>query len=239
MRTFGLLLGLAFVDLGIAGLMVSRGDRGIALLFMLLAVVTAGFALASISSVRRSPRGRLETVEPRYAQFLGAVGAIAILGAAAYVAAITTSPRAPRTAPAPVEAKPRAVTAAAPRPAPRRAYVASNLLYKCEDASGAHSFQSQPCAAGSRQVWAREVTPEPEPMPSQRVRLRGPREPSPPATSSGGGWSAYESANSTGERSAACRAARSADAAYRRRPLSQITHAGLRHHGDAIQRACY
>jgi hypothetical protein len=239
MRTFGLLLGLAFVDLGIAGFMASRGDRGIALLFMLLAVVTAGFALASVSSVRRNPRGRLEAVEPPFAKVLGFAGAVAILGAAAYVATVTTSPRGPKVAPVPAEARPRAVATPAPRPVPRRVPVATNLLYKCEDASGAHSFQSQPCAAGSRQVWAREVTPEPEPTPAQRARLRRERQWAPPATSSGGGWSAYEQDDSTGERSAACRSARAADAAYRRRPLSQVTHEGLRRHGDAIQRACY
>jgi hypothetical protein len=40
------------------------------------------------------------------------------------------------------------------------------------------------------------------------------------------------------EDSVACQAARDADSRYRRQPLSQVTHDGLRRHGDAIRNAC-
>ncbi|WP_339828053.1 DUF4124 domain-containing protein [uncultured Arenimonas sp.] len=40
---------------------------------------------------------------------------------------------------------------------------AAESLYKCTDAKGAISIQSEPCPAGSTQVWKRDATPEPAP----------------------------------------------------------------------------
>ena len=237
MKSFGLLMGLAFADLVVAGIMVARGERGIGLLFLVLAVATAGFALFSGSSLQRDARGRLQPAEPPFANFLGAVGAVAILGAAAYVATITTRPAPPKSkaearSPAPAQ---RASAWTPPPSQPRPAQRAPGLLYKCEDVRGHASFQSQPCAPGSRQVWARPVTPEPEPPPGRRPRQYNDRGQgtSLPAYS----WN-QSPPSASGERSAACQAARTADAAYRRRPLSQVTHDGLRRHGDAIRNAC-
>lgn len=43
----------------------------------------------------------------------------------------------------------------------------AEALYKCTDAAGAVSIQSNPCPKGSTQVWKREATPDPEPTPEQ------------------------------------------------------------------------
>jgi hypothetical protein len=40
-------------------------------------------------------------------------------------------------------------------------------LYKCTDAGGAVSIQSEPCAKGSTQVWKRDAAPEPGPTPEE------------------------------------------------------------------------
>ncbi|HEY9142739.1 MAG TPA: DUF4124 domain-containing protein [Arenimonas sp.] len=40
---------------------------------------------------------------------------------------------------------------------------AAESLYKCTDAKGAVSILSEPCPAGSTQVWKRDATPEPAP----------------------------------------------------------------------------
>ncbi|KAA2283964.1 hypothetical protein [Arenimonas fontis] len=40
-------------------------------------------------------------------------------------------------------------------------------LYKCEGEKGAVSIQHEPCPRGTRQVWKREVRPEPEPGPEE------------------------------------------------------------------------
>lgn len=40
-------------------------------------------------------------------------------------------------------------------------------LYKCTDAAGAVSIQSDPCPKGSTQVWKRDSTPDPGPTPEQ------------------------------------------------------------------------
>jgi hypothetical protein len=40
-------------------------------------------------------------------------------------------------------------------------------LFKCVDAAGVTSIQSEPCAKGSTVVWRRDATPEPEPTPDQ------------------------------------------------------------------------
>lgn len=44
---------------------------------------------------------------------------------------------------------------------------AAEALYKCSDAKGAVSIQSEPCAKGSTQVWKREATPDPAPSPEE------------------------------------------------------------------------
>ena len=109
-------------------------------------------------------------------------------------------------------------------------------LHKCVDARGHASYQSQPCAEGQRQAWAREVRPEAEPPRPASPRPAAPRRdrvvaPG-PARRSGGSQPPEAGAG------AACRAARAADAAYRRRPLAQIRHAELRRLGDEIHRHC-
>lgn len=43
----------------------------------------------------------------------------------------------------------------------------AEALYKCTDAQGAVSIQSEPCAKGSTQVWKREATPDPAPSPEE------------------------------------------------------------------------
>ncbi len=40
-------------------------------------------------------------------------------------------------------------------------------LFKCVDAAGVTSIQSEPCARGSTVVWRRNATPEPRPTPDQ------------------------------------------------------------------------
>ncbi|GGA66305.1 hypothetical protein GCM10011521_00490 [Arenimonas soli] len=40
---------------------------------------------------------------------------------------------------------------------------AAESLFKCTDAQGAVSILSEPCPAGSTQVWKRDATPEPGP----------------------------------------------------------------------------
>ena len=110
-------------------------------------------------------------------------------------------------------------------------------LHKCVDARGHASYQSQPCAEGQRRAWAREVTPEVEPVrpaaarPAAPVRARAAAPGSPRGLGGGRPPPAAEA-------DAACRAARAADAAYRRRPLAQIRHAELRRLGDEIHRHC-
>ena len=235
MKSFGLLLGLAFVDLAVAGAMVGRGERGVALLFLVMAVLTAAFALFAKPELRRDPRGRLQPVDPPFARVLGVAGAVAILGAAAYVALSTGRPLVEQV---PRSAKPVPVVAPAEPPAPRarpRRAPAGNWMYKCVDASGHTSFQSAPCPAGSRQEWRRPVTPEREPVRTARIRHSAP--------STSRSTPAYVSPGWTSQRvrkedSVACQAARDADSRYRRQPLSQVTHDGLRRHGDAIRNAC-
>lgn len=44
---------------------------------------------------------------------------------------------------------------------------AAESLYRCEGEKGEVSIQSDPCPRGMRQVWKREVTPDPEPSPEE------------------------------------------------------------------------
>jgi phytoene dehydrogenase-like protein len=44
---------------------------------------------------------------------------------------------------------------------------AAEALYKCNDAKGAVSIQSEPCPKGSTEVWKREATPDPSPSPEE------------------------------------------------------------------------
>lgn len=119
---------------------------------------------------------------------------------------------------------------ALPALAPPSAAVA---LHKCVDARGQASYQSQPCAPGQAQAWVREVEPEAAPA-RPAAPAAAPARPRPaPAVRRGAARPA-----GSGDAQAACRAARAADAAYRRRPLSQIRHAELRRLGDEIYRLC-
>ena len=234
MKSFGWLLVLAFVDLAVAGVMIGRGERGVALVFIVMAVLTAAFALFSKPELRRDPRGRLQPVDPPFSRVLGVAGAVAILGAAAYVAVSTGRPT---EKPVRSAARPAALLTTAPAPAPRPVprTESGNWMHKCVDASGHTSFQSAPCAPGSQQVWRRPVTPEREP--ARVARTRPSTSPAARSGSAGvsGGWTSQRVRQ---QDSAACQAAREADRRYRRQPLSQVTHDGLRRHGDAIREAC-
>lgn len=247
MLRFWGLLSLAFVDLVVAGVMLGRGERNTALLFIALAVVSAAIALLWNPAPRRDARGRLQPAELPYGTVIGVVGAAAILGGAAYVATYTS--RASLAPPAVVRPAQRALPVQAPtrpvvaRPAPRApAPTASGLLYKCVGADGVPSYQSQPCGPEARREWVREATPEPAPTPAQLAAWQR-RTPSPGRTGGAsargatGDGASVSSSRHAGKR-AACEAARAADAAYRRQPLKYVTHDGLRRHGDAVREAC-
>ena len=49
-------------------------------------------------------------------------------------------------------------------------------LFKCVDAVGVTSIQSEPCAKGSTQVWRRDATPEPPPTPEQAAQAQARRD---------------------------------------------------------------
>lgn len=239
------LLGLAFLDLVVAGALVGRGERNTALVFLGLAVVSAAIALLWSPSPRRDPRGRLQPAELPYGKVIGLVGAAAILGGAAYVATYTSRPAPPPPPllrPAP-RAQPAAPASTAPQPIPRApATASSGLLYKCVGPDGVPSYQSQPCAPDSRREWVRDATPEPPPTAAQRAAqrrraLEQRHSERAAAARAGGGWAPASSSRDDGRR-AACDAARAADAAYRRQPLKYVTHDGLRRHGDAVREAC-
>ncbi|MBY4597554.1 hypothetical protein K3217_18730 [bacterium BD-1] len=243
MTRFWWLMGLAFVDLVVAGVMMGRGHASLAYLFLLMALVTGGLALFLPPPPRRDARGRLQPAELPYGKLIGVVGALAILGSAAYVATISSSPAA---RPAPARVVPPVSPAAAPayaRPAPvRSAPRPQGLLYKCVAADGHASYQSQPCPERSQQAWVRDATPEAGPTAAQLAQqrrqqaLEDVRARRAAAASNQGYWE--PSREPAAKESAACKAARAADAAYRRRPLKQVTHDGLRRHGDAVLAAC-
>lgn len=48
-------------------------------------------------------------------------------------------------------------------------------LFKCVDAAGVTSIQSEPCAQGSTVVWRRSATPEPKPTPDQAAQAEAKR----------------------------------------------------------------
>lgn len=117
-------------------------------------------------------------------------------------------------------------------------------LYKCVDARGHVSYQSQACAAGSRQVWVQDTAPEVTAQASPAVPQAGQAEKQASAASSVPGQSrprlpaSRAQASPRADRSAACQRAHAADAAYRAQPLSRVKHDGLRRHGDRIRAAC-
>lgn len=244
MARFWWLMGLAFVDLVVAGVMMGRGHSSLAYLFLLMALATGGFALVSPPPLRRDARGRLQPAEVPYGKLIGVLGAVAILGSAAYVATISSSPAA---RPAPARLTPPVSPAAAPayaQPVPARsAPRPQGLLYKCVAADGHASYQSQPCPERSQQAWVRDATPETGPTAAQvaqqrrRQALEAERARRQAASSNQGYWEAPQETGSS--KSAACQAARAADAAYRRQPLKYVTHDGLRRHGDAVLAACH
>ncbi|WP_374473192.1 DUF4124 domain-containing protein [Arenimonas sp.] len=243
MARFWWLMGLAFVDLVVAGVMIGRGHASLAYLFLLMALATGGLALFLPPPPRRDARGRLQPAELPYGKLIGVVGALAILGSAAYVATISSSPAA---RPAPARVVPPVSPAAAPayaRPAPARpAPRPQGLLYKCVAADGHASYQSEPCPERSQQAWVRDATPEAGPTAAQlaqqrrRQALEAERARRQAASSNRGYWEPPQEHG--GSKSLACKAARAADAAYRRQPLKYVTHDGLRRHGDAVLAAC-
>ena len=155
---------LAFLDLAVAGVMAVTGHRGIALGFMVLAVLTVGFALFAKPTVRRNARGRLETVDPPWSRLIATTGTMVILVAAAYVA-LSTERRSPDEVQRDAPAQRPVVSGWQPPPAGARPQrdAGQRWLYKCVAADGHASFQSQPCAPGTEQAWRRPATPEPEP----------------------------------------------------------------------------
>lgn len=244
MTRFWWLMGLAFVDLVVAGAMMGRGGERLAYVFLLMAVGTAAFALFSPPPPQRDARGRLQPAELPYGKLIGVVGALAILGSAAYVATISSSPTA-RPAPAKAVAAPTSPVArpAYSRPVPTRpAPRPEGLLYKCIAANGHPSYQSQPCPAGSERAWVRDATPEAGPSAAQlaqqrrRQALEDIRARRKAAASNQRYWEPPQETGSA--ESAACKAARAADAGYRSKPLKYVTHDGLRRHGDAVLAAC-
>ena len=50
-----------------------------------------------------------------------------------------------------------------------------SALFKCVDAAGVTSIQSDACAQGSTQVWRRAATPEPRPTPDQAAQAEAKR----------------------------------------------------------------
>lgn len=144
---------------------------------------------------------------------------------------------APRTSQPPTAPMPQPLQA----PRSELTEAASGELYKCVNAQGHLSFQSQPCPSDATQAWVRDATPEPDPSPEQRLQQARARQAadrdaaSRPASQ--GYWSGAPA--TTRSPSSACQAARAADAAYRRQPLRYITHDGLRRHGDQVNAACY
>lgn len=243
MSKFWFLLTLAFVDVALALVLGSRGYATAAYLFLLVAGVLGAYAFLSTPSTHRDARGRLQRTELPYGSVLGAVGALVMLSSAAYVAVISTRPAPKPAAAARVQAAPR------PTPPPEPAYVpprsdspaASNAaLYKCVDPAGHATYQSMPCPGESEQAWVRDATPEPEPTLAQRRQMARQREADGrrSATYSPGYAPPSSPSTTRPENSGACQAARAADAAYRRRPLRQVTHDGLRWHGEQIRAAC-
>lgn len=243
MGKFWFLLTVAFFDLMVAVVLVNWGYGSAAFLFLLMAVLLGGYAFFSTPTVQRDPRGRLQRAETPYGGVLGTAGAIAILACAAYVAFISSRPLPP-------EPPQPARTVATPQPAapaaayqPPRSYnprSTSAALYKCVDGQGQSIFQSRPCAAGTTQVWVRDATPETPPSRAQLERQARARR----AAEQQAAYEAAARSNGTQYSmpasgiSVACQAARDADAAYRRRPLKEVTHDGLRRHGDRIREAC-
>lgn len=244
MTKLWLLLTIAFVDLIVAMVLASRGYLSPAYLFLLMAALVGGYAIFPGRRLTRDRRGRLQAAEFPYAGVLGAVGAVVILASAGYVAFATTRPAAMMVPPAM-----RASSRQAPAPPP--AYEAQHplhpspdaaVIYKCVNARGHASFQSQRCSDGSEQAWVRDATPEPPPSRAQLAQQgRDRRAAAQPLAQadSGSGYFAPSSDSGNASDSFACESSRAADAAYRRQPLRYVTHHGLRQHGDAIQRACY
>lgn len=118
-----------------------------------------------------------------------------------------------------------------------------DALYKCVDAQGHHSFQSQPCPGDSTQAWVRDATPEPEPSRDELLRRAHVQQQAGRSDAEQSTRQVYATGSASAPpdpaKSAACQMARAADAAYRRQPLRYVTHDGLRRHGDRINEACY
>ena len=243
MRKFWFLLGVAFFDLVVAAVLIGRGATSAGFIFFVLAALVGGYALFSPPKPQRDARGRLQPVEAPFGALIGVVGAIAILGGAAYVAFATgtpkpATPKPPRPAAvAPVASSNQAESWRAPPPR-RREW--GGVIYKCIAANGHPSYQSQPCPPGSERAWVRDATPDPPPSRAELERQARARRAEQQQAQQNNGtvyWTAPSESGSAKTR--ACKAARAADAEYRRQPLSQITHDGLRWHGDQIQEACY
>lgn len=115
-------------------------------------------------------------------------------------------------------------------------------LFKCVDAKGAESFQSDPCAAGARQVWVRDATPEP-PLSSQQQAVQEAKRRRDHAD-------ALALSRDAGTDRAAlpprvyspsasdCAAMRVQEKAYRQTRGLRITHDELRQWGDRVYEAC-
>ena len=52
----------------------------------------------------------------------------------------------------------------------------ANELFKCVDAAGVISIQSDPCPRGSTEAWRRSATPEPKPTPEQQAQVEARRQ---------------------------------------------------------------
>lgn len=243
MFKFWFLLTLAFVDVALALVLGSRGYASESYLFLLAGGILGAYAFSSAPSTHRDARGRLQRTELPYGSVLGTVGALVILSSAAYVAVISTRPatKTPRPVRVEVAARPAPTGPTYVPPRSYRPTATTAALFKCVDPAGHATYQSLPCPADSEQAWVRDATPEPEPTPAQRRQLARQREARARSSTMSypPGYSPVASSSSTrAEGSAACQAARAADAAYRRQPLRHVTHDGLRWHGDQIRASC-
>jgi hypothetical protein len=168
---------------------------------------------------------------------------VALLVTVNYVSLRSSQQEAVESDPVPAAAAPESAPPAYQAPRSYSPSATPNALYKCVDAAGHQSFQSQPCASGTTQAWVRDATPEPEPSPEERrrrarVEQREQRQVAASAYDPGYSSGSGSTAQAPGS-SAACQAARAADAAYRRQPLRYVTHDGLRRLGDQVNAACY
>lgn len=115
-------------------------------------------------------------------------------------------------------------------------------LFKCIDAKGAVSFQSDPCSTGARQVWVRDVTPEPPLSPQQRAAQEAKRRQdhadARELSHDAGTDQLARPQRSYSKSELGCAAMREQEKVYRQARGLRITHDELRQWGDRVYEAC-